>query len=85
MLYGKNAGMTNLPHLPRTVPPETFNGKLQAALQQGDTLGKIPAGIPLSEYLYEQSRQESQAAAKPASSQSRHFGNGHGSSSPAPA
>jgi hypothetical protein len=84
-LYEKISGMTTLLGLPRTVPPETLSPKLQAALQQGDTLGKIPAGIPLSEYLHEQSLQESQAAPKPAPGQSRHSGNGHGGSSPAAA
>jgi hypothetical protein len=65
-LYEKIAGMTNLLGLPKTVPPGTQNSKLQSALQQLDTLGKIPADIPLSEYIYEQSLRESQTARKPA-------------------
>ena len=65
-LYEKIAGMTSLPLLARTVSPEIQNSKLQAVLQQCSNAGKIPADIPLSEYIYEQSLRESQTPRKPA-------------------
>jgi hypothetical protein len=60
ILYEKITGMTSLPLLARTVPPEIQNSKLETLLQQCENTGKVPTNIPLSEYIYEQSLRDNQ-------------------------
>ncbi len=60
-LYEKIAGIIDLPSLAKNLTLGTRNSELETLFP-----GKIPADIPLSEYIYEQSLRESQTARKPA-------------------
>ena len=60
-LYEKIAGIIDLPSLAKNLTLGTQNSELETLFP-----GKLPADIPLSEYIYEQSLRESQTARKPA-------------------
>ncbi len=59
-LYEKITGIMDLPFQARQVPLETRNSKFATVFQGLENSGKIPADMPLSEYIYEQSLKDNQ-------------------------